>query len=156
MDKQLNIGDKAPDFELRDDQEQSASLRDQLDKPVIVYFFPKAETPGCTTEACDFRDNIAALKGLGYRVIGISPDTPEALRAFRQNHQLPFTLLSDPDQQVIKGWGAWGEKTVNGKEMTGVLRTTIVLDAEATVVQAQYNVAADGHVADLRAALKDA
>lgn len=150
MAEQLKTGDKAPYFELFDDQNRPVALRNQLNKTLIVYFFPKAETPGCTTEACDFRDSLSSLEGAGYRVIGISPDEPAALNAFREHHDLPFSLLSDPDQSVIKAWGAWGEKTINGQPMTGVLRSTVVLDTDGIVKAAYYNVPAQGHVATLR------
>lgn len=150
MTQQLSPGQKAPDFELTDDHGGTVSLSDYRGRSLIVYFYPKAETPGCTTEACDFRDNIASLTASGYDVVGISPDDPEALQGFRENHQLSFPLLSDPDQSVVKAWGAWGEKTINGQTMTGVLRSTFVINAEGTVELAQYNVAAQGHVAALR------
>lgn len=150
MANQLEAGQQAPDFELVDHENNTVSLQQYRGQPVIIYFYPKAETPGCTTEACDFRDNIASLTASGYKVLGVSPDDSSAIQAFRENHQLSFPLLSDPDKQTIQAWGAWGEKTVNGKEMTGVLRSTIVLNADGVVELAQYNVQADGHVAALR------
>lgn len=153
MSNQLDAGQNAPDFKLVDDQHNTVSLGDYRGRPLIVYFYPKAETPGCTTEACDFRDNIASLASSGYAVVGVSQDEPSALAGFRDNHGLSFPLLSDPEHQTIEAWGAWGEKTVNGKQMTGVLRSTVVVDAQGTVELARYNVAADGHVAALKDAL---
>lgn len=150
MANQLEAGQQAPDFELVDHENNTVSLQQYRGHPVIVYFYPKAETPGCTTEACDFRDNVASLASSGYKVVGISPDDASALQGFRDNHQLSFPLLSDPDKTTIQAWGAWGEKTVNGQQMTGVLRSTVVLNAEGVVELAQYNVQADGHVASLR------
>lgn len=156
MSERLNIGEQAPYFELLDEKNRTMALRDQLDKPLIVYFFPKAETPGCTIEACDFRDSLSVLEQAGYRVIGISPDNPATLNSFREHHDLSFSLLSDPDHAVIKAWGAWGEKTVNGQPMTGVLRSTIILDTDGIVDRAHYNVPARGHVATLVHELIDA
>jgi peroxiredoxin Q/BCP len=149
MANQLEAGQQAPDFELVDADNKPVTLQEYRGRPVIIYFYPKAETPGCTTEACDFRDNIASLSTSGYAVVGVSPDEPSALAGFRDNHGLPFPLLSDPEHKTIEAWGAWGEKTVNGKQMTGVLRSTIVVNAQGTVELARYNVAADGHVAAL-------
>lgn len=150
MAQKLTPGDKAPHFELVDDQNQTVALDDYRGHPLIVYFFPKAETPGCTTEACDFRDNITALASSGYDVIGVSPDEPSTLSDFRQNHELCFPLLSDPDHRVIEAWGAWGEKTVKGQNMTGVIRSTFVLNEDGTTKLALYNVDATDHVAVLR------
>ncbi|HET7315656.1 thioredoxin-dependent thiol peroxidase [Salinisphaera sp.] len=154
MTNQLTAGQKAPDFELVDDQGRTVTLGDYRGRTLIVYFFPKAETPGCTTEACDFRDNITSLASAGYDVVGVSPDEPEALRGFRDNHHLTFPLLSDPTHRTIEAWGAWGEKTRNGKTVTGVIRSTIVVNAEGLVELAKYHVDAEGHVAALRSELE--
>lgn len=116
----------------------------------MLYFYSAANTPGCTTQACDFRDSIASLSAHGYRVVGISPDEPAALALFAETHQLPFILLSDPDKQVLTAYGAYGEKTLYGKTVTGVIRSTFVLDADWVVDRALYNVRATGHVAKLR------
>ncbi|MFM2721376.1 thioredoxin-dependent thiol peroxidase [Microbacterium mcarthurae (nom. nud.)] len=149
----LEAGQAAPDFTLLDQDEHPVSLSDFRGRRVIVYFYPAAQTPGCTTQACDFRDSLASLQGAGYTVLGVSRDTPEKLRAFRESDGLTFPLLSDPDHAVHEAYGAWGEKQNYGKTVTGVLRSTFVLDEEGRIVEAQYNVKATGHVARLRKAL---
>ncbi|MFB3977663.1 thioredoxin-dependent thiol peroxidase [Microbacterium proteolyticum] len=149
----LEAGQAAPDFTLLDQDEHPVSLSDFRGRRVIVYFYPAAQTPGCTTQACDFRDSLASLQGAGYTVLGVSRDTPEKLRAFRESDGLTFPLLSDPDHAVHEAYGAWGEKQNYGKAVTGVLRSTFVLDEEGRIVEAQYNVKATGHVARLRKAL---
>jgi peroxiredoxin Q/BCP len=146
----LQPGTQAPDFTLQDAEGKQTTLADYRGKNVIVYFYPEAATPGCTTEACDFRDNLASLQGQGYDVLGISPDAPDALAGFTEDFALTFPLLSDPDHAVALAYGAWGEKVVNGEITEGVLRSTVVLDAEGTVAVAQYQVDAQGHVAALR------
>ena len=150
MAHRLTPGSTAPDFTLPDAHGTSVSLGDLRGQKVIVYFYPRAATPGCTTQACDFRDSLASLTGAGYRVLGISPDTPEALERFAADQQLGFTLLSDPDHRVAEAWGAWGEKKNYGRVYEGLIRSTFVLDERATVALAQYNVRATGHVAKLR------
>lgn len=150
MTNQLNTGDAAPTFTLSDADGQTVSLADYRGRDVVVYFYPKAATPGCTTEACDFRDNIASLRGAGYEVVGLSPDGVDDIAAFAKDNSLPFPLLSDEGAETAKAYGAWGEKTIGDKTLTGVLRSTIVIDKEGTVSLAQYNVSADGHVARLR------
>jgi peroxiredoxin Q/BCP len=120
---------------------------------VIVYFYPRAMTPGCTMQACDFRDSLASLTAAGFAVLGISPDTPEKLARFVERNALPFPLLSDPDHAVMREWGAWGEKSSFGRTVTGVLRSTVVVDPEGIVELARYGVRAVGHVASLRKAL---
>jgi peroxiredoxin Q/BCP len=117
---------------------------------VVVYFYPAAATPGCTTEACDFRDNLASLGAAGYRVLGISPDPVRKLAAFSEQESLTFPLLSDEDHAVAEAYGAWGEKKNYGKTYEGLIRSTVVVDAEGRVALAQYNVRATGHVAKLR------
>ncbi|HEV7167774.1 MAG TPA: peroxiredoxin [Micrococcaceae bacterium] len=153
MANKLSEGTQAPDFTLPDADGNPVPLAGFAGKPVVVYFYPKAATPGCTTEACDFRDSLASLAGAGYAVVGISPDLPEALAAFRDDFGLSFPLLSDVGSDVARAWGAWGHKSVNGREFDGVLRSTVVLDGAGTVTHAEYNVAAEGHVARLRAEL---
>jgi len=118
-----------------------------------VYFYPKAATPGCTTEACDFRDNLNSLQAAGFDVVGISPDEPEALQDFAEAESLTFPLLSDIDNEVAKAYGSFGEKEFNGKTFTGTLRSTVVVDPEGNVRLAEYNVDAKGHVARLRESL---
>lgn len=149
----LEAGQAAPDFTLLDQDEHPVSLSDFRDRRVIVYFYPAAQTPGCTTQACDFRDSLASLQGAGYTVLGVSRDTPEKLRAFRDSDGLTFPLLSDPDHAVHEAYGAWGEKQNYGKTITGVLRSTFVIDEDGRIVEAQYNVKATGHVARLRKTL---
>jgi peroxiredoxin Q/BCP len=148
--ERLETGSTAPDFALLDQDGETVRLTDLRGQKTVLYFYPAAMTPGCTTQACDFRDSIASLQGAGYRVIGISRDEPGKLAAFRERDGLPFTLLSDPDHAVHSAYGAWGEKINYGKTIEGVLRSTFVLDENGTVALAQYNVKATGHVARLR------
>jgi peroxiredoxin Q/BCP len=146
----LSPGDAAPDFALRSDTGDEVSLSALRGRKVIVYFYPAAMTPGCTTQACDFSDNLASLKAQGYEVLGISPDKPEKLAKFREKDGLGIVLLSDPDHEVLEAYGAWGEKNRYGKIVVGVIRSTFVVDEEGKVELAQYNVKATGHVAKLR------
>jgi peroxiredoxin Q/BCP len=146
----LSPGDAAPNFTLSDADGKDVSLSDYRGKKVIVYFYPAAMTPGCTKQACDFRDNLSSLKSSGYQVLGISPDKPEKLAKFRERDAVNFPLLSDPTKATLEAYGAWGEKTMYGKTVTGVLRSTFVLDEDGRVEKAQYNVKATGHVAKLR------
>ena len=153
---QLAAGDRAPEFALPDQNGRTVTLDDLrsiTNKGVIVYFYPKACTPGCTKEACDFRDSLAELKAAGYTVVGISPDPASAQAKFSNRHDLPFPLLSDTDHAVMEAWGVWGEKKNYGKVYTGVIRSTVVVAPDGTVTLAQYNVRATGHVKRLRAAL---
>lgn len=143
-------GDPAPEFTLPDADGNEVSLSDYRGRKVIVYFYPAASTPGCTKQACDFRDNLAELGGAGLDVIGISPDKPAKLAKFRDNEELTFPLLSDPDKAVLTTWGAFGEKKLYGKTVNGVIRSTFVVDADGKIEVAQYNVRATGHVAKLR------
>lgn len=151
---ELEVGDLAPDFALPDAEGTTVRLSDLHGGPVIVYFYPAAFTPGCTTEACDFRDNLASLQSAGYTVIGISPDPVAKLAEFADAEQLAFPLLSDEDAAVAKSWGAWGQKTVGGRTFDGLLRSTIVVDAEGRVSAVEYRVDPNGHVARLREALR--
>ncbi|HLR93803.1 MAG TPA: thioredoxin-dependent thiol peroxidase [Jiangellaceae bacterium] len=149
----LTPGDKAPDFTLETADGSSWQLADHLreaEKGVIVYFYPAASTPGCTTQACDFRDSLASLKAQGYTVVGISPDPMGKLATFAQNESLTFPLLSDEDRNVLEAYGAWGEKKNYGKTYHGVIRSTVVIGPDGNVSLAQYNVKATGHVAKLR------
>lgn len=146
----LQVGDKAPAFSLPDADGNTVSLADFTGRKVIVYFYPAASTPGCTKQACDFRDSLAELNGAGLDVVGISPDKPEKLAKFRDNEHLTFPLLSDPDKSVLTAWGAFGEKKMYGKTVQGVIRSTFVVDEEGNIAVAQYNVKATGHVAKLR------
>lgn len=146
----LSVGDQAPDFTLQDAAGNSVSLSDYRGNKTIVYFYPAASTPGCTKQACDFRDSLESLKGLGYAVLGISPDKTAKLEKFVANEELNFPLLSDEDHAVAEAYGAWGEKKNYGKVYEGLIRSTIVVDEEGKVALAQYNVRATGHVAKLR------
>jgi Peroxiredoxin len=145
--KRLEIGDQAPAFTLPNDSGETTSLSDYQGKRVLVYFYPRANTPGCTTEACDFRDSLAQLNDLGIEVVGISPDTVDKLVAFREKNNLTFPLLADPDKNVLKEWGAFGEKKNYGKIVEGVIRSTFLVGTDGTIELALYNVRATGHVA---------
>jgi len=149
----LEVGDAAPDFTLPTADGGTVRLSDLRGRHVVVYFYPRANTPGCTTQACDFRDSLASLQGAGYTVLGISPDAPAQLTKFAEDQSLTFPLLSDPEHAVLEQYGAWGEKTMYGKKVTGVIRSTIVVDPDGKVELAKYNVRATGHVASLRKAL---
>ncbi|AOZ72524.1 peroxiredoxin [Boudabousia tangfeifanii] len=144
----LMLDDVAPDFTLptADGQVSLAELREKAEKGVVIYFYPKAETPGCTTEACDFRDNLGRLRQAGYEVVGISPDKPEALEKFAKNHELPFVLASDTAHVVMESYGAWGPKNNYGKTVIGTIRSTVVVLPDGRVKLALYNVKAKGHV----------
>jgi peroxiredoxin Q/BCP len=150
MTTRLTPGDTAPDFTLPDADDKPVSLADYRGRRVVVYFYPAAGTPGCTKEACDFRDNLAELNGAGLDVLGISPDKPAKLAKFRDKEGLTFPLLSDADKDVLTTWGAYGEKQMYGKTVTGVIRSTFVIDPDGKIEVAQYNVRATGHVAKLR------
>ncbi|WP_313356538.1 thioredoxin-dependent thiol peroxidase [Microbacterium sp.] len=153
MTTRLEPGTPAPDFTLLDQDGTAVSLADLRGQKVILYFYPAAMTPGCTNQACDFRDSIASLQAAGYTVVGVSRDEPEKLKAFRERDGLTFTLLSDPDHAVHTTYGVWGEKMNYGKVIEGVIRSTFVIDEQGTITTAQYNVKAAGHVARLRKAL---
>ncbi|MQA02694.1 MAG: thioredoxin-dependent thiol peroxidase [Streptosporangiales bacterium] len=148
----LAPGDTAPPFTLTDQDGNQVSLADYAGRKVVVYFYPAAMTPGCTTQACDFRDNLAALSGAGYAVVGISPDEPAKLAEFRDAEGLTFPLLADPDRAVLTAYGAYGEKQNYGRTVVGVIRSTFLVAEDGTVAMAMYNVKATGHVARL---LKD-
>ena len=150
MTQRLSPGDIAPDFTLPDADGQPVALKDLRGQRVIVYFYPAASTPGCTKQACDFRDSLDRLKTEGFAVLGVSPDKPAKLAKFRTNEALTFPLLSDEDKHVLLAYGAYGEKQLYGKTVQGVIRSTFVLDADGKVELAQYNVKATGHVAKLR------
>jgi thioredoxin-dependent peroxiredoxin len=146
----LSPGDTAPDFTLTSDTGASVSLSELRGHKVIVYFYPAAMTPGCTTQACDFTDSLDSLKAAGYEVLGISPDAPAKLAKFRERDSLTITLLSDADRSVMMSYGAFGEKKLYGKVVQGVIRSTFVVDEDGKLEVAQYNVKATGHVAKLR------
>lgn len=146
----LETGDTAPNFSLLNQDGESVSLSDFSGSKVIVYFYPAAGTPGCTTQACDFRDNINSLKSAGYQVLGVSKDTTDDLKKFQADQGLNFPLLSDLDLTVHNSYAAYGEKNLYGKKVTGVLRSTFVINEDGTIALALYNVKATGHVASLR------
>ena len=145
----LSPGDVAPDFDLLDDSGNRVRLSDLRGQRVLLYAYPAAMTPGCTTQACDFRDNLAVFGEHGFTVLGISPDKPEKLAKFRERDHLTFPLLSDPDKSVLTAYGAHGEKKLYGKVVVGVIRSTFVIDADGLIERAFYNVKATGHVAKL-------
>jgi peroxiredoxin Q/BCP len=149
-DHKLAPGDMAPDFTLPDAEGTMVSLSALRGHRVIVYFYPAAMTPGCTKEACDFRDNLGVLDDAGLTVLGISPDKPAKLAKFRDKESLNFPLLADPDLTVHKAYGVYGEKTMYGKKTVGVIRSTFVIAADGTIERAYYNVRATGHVERLR------
>ena len=150
----LAVGDAAPAFTLADADGNEVSLADFRGRKVVVYFYPSAGTPGCTKQACDFRDSLAQLNDAGLDVVGVSPDKPAKLAKFREAEGLTFPLLSDPDKAVLGAWGAFGEKKLYGKVVNGVIRSTFVIDENGDVEVAQYNVKATGHVAKLIRDLK--
>lgn len=154
MPERLIPGDPAPAFTLKNAVGQDVSLGDFLGRSTVVYFYPAASTPGCTKQACDFRDSLASLQRAGYDVVGISPDPVDKLAKFAAAEGLDFPLLSDPDHAVAEAYAAWGEKKNYGKTYQGLIRSTVVVDPEGKVAVAQYNVRATGHVAKLRRDLK--
>ncbi len=154
MTERLSPGDEAPDFTLPDSEGKEVSLSDFRGRSVVVYFYPAASTPGCTKQACDFRDNLAELDDAGYQVIGISPDTQAKLAKFAENEKLTFPLLGDPEKNTISAYGAYGEKKNYGKVFMGVIRSTFIVDPEGKIAHAWYNVRATGHVAKLIKDLK--
>lgn len=145
----LEPGSPAPDFTLPDADGNPVSLSDYRGRRVIVYFYPAASTPGCTKQACDFRDNMTELEGQNTAVLGVSPDKPAKLATFRDKQELTFPLLSDPERTVLEQYGAYGEKKLYGRTTVGVIRSTVVVDPEGTVEKVMYNVKATGHVAKL-------
>jgi len=150
MTTRLEPGDPAPDFALTTDTGETLRLADLAGKRVVLYAYPAAMTPGCTTQACDFRDSLSALKAAGLTVIGISPDSPGKLATFRDRDGLTFPLVSDPDKSVLTAYGAYGEKQNYGKTVMGVIRSTFVIGPDSRIEKAMYNVKATGHVAKLR------
>lgn len=150
----LELGAAAPDWSLSDAHGDTVSLQDFAGRKLIMYFYPAAMTPGCTAQACDFRDNLATFTSQGYAVVGVSPDAVQKLARFADQESLAYPLLSDPDKGVLTAYGAYGEKKLYGKTVVGVIRSTVVIDEEGRIVLAKHNVKATGHVAMLSKALK--
>ncbi len=149
----IEEGSPAPDFELTSDEGATVRLSDFRGRPVVLYFYPRDDTPGCTKEACGFRDAYAAYQERGAVILGVSPDGEAAHVRFKQKYALPFTLLSDPDKVAARAFGVWREKTMYGKKRMGILRSTFVIGADGTVVKAMYGVRPDGHAEQVLAAL---
>ena len=145
----LDVGDRAPAFTLPTATGEPWALKDHAGERIVLYAYPAAMTPGCTTQACDFRDNLAVFADGGFVIVGISPDPAEKLAKFAKAEDLPFTLLSDPDHTVMEKYGAWGEKKLYGKVVTGVIRSTFIISPTGKIELARYNVKATGHVAKL-------
>lgn len=146
----LAAGDTAPDFSLPTDNGDRLTLKDLRGRKVVLYAYPAAMTPGCTTQACDFRDSLGSLQAAGFDVVGISPDAPAKLAKFRERDAITFPLVSDEDKSVLTAYGAFGEKNNYGKKVMGVIRSTFVIDEDGKIERALYNVKATGHVAKLR------
>ena len=146
-------GKQAPDFELASDTGERVRLSDLRGRPVVLFFYPKDDTPGCTKQACSFRDAYAEYEERGVAVLGVSPDTEESHAKFRRKHGLPFTLLADPDHEVAERYGVWVEKTSYGKTSMGINRSTFLIDAEGNVARVMLGVKPDGHADEVLAAL---
>jgi len=153
MTTRLEVGAKAPAFTALDQNGASVSLSDFAGKKVILYFYPAAMTPGCTTQACDFTDSLASMTAAGYVVLGVSKDSVAKLKKFEEHDSITFPLLSDPELTVHNAYGVYGEKSMYGKTVMGVIRSTFVIDEKGVIELALYNVKATGHVASLRGKL---
>ncbi len=151
----LEPGDAAPSFTLEDQDREARSLEDFAGTPLILYFYPKDETSGCTAEACDFRDGYDRLEGKEAEVLGVSPDSAESHRGFIQKHDLPFPLLVDPEHEVAEAYGAWGEKKNYGRTYEGIIRSTFLIDGEGRIARSWYNVRVKGHVEQVLEALEE-
>ncbi|MEW5850254.1 MAG: peroxiredoxin [Myxococcota bacterium] len=150
----LTEGSKAPPFELQGSDGRTHSLKDFKGKPLVVYFYPRDDTPGCTREACDFTDKLTAIRRAGAEVVGISPDSVESHKRFTTKHGLKHLLLADPDREVSTAWGVFREKVLYGKKSMGIVRSTFILDGSGVVVKAYNSVKVDGHVEKVLAELK--
>ena len=142
----IDVGDRAPAFRLTSDDGAKVALGDFKGRKLVVYFYPKAFTPGCTTQACDLRDDYDRFIAAGYAVVGISPDAPDKLARFRKEYHLPFPLLADPDHAVAAAYGAWGKKKNFGREYQGMIRSTFIVDGSGVITEAWHNVKASGHI----------
>lgn len=152
----LAAGTTAPDFTLQDETGAVRKLSDYRGKPVVLYFYPKDDTPGCTTEACNFRDDYSAYEASGVTILGVSPDSPKSHAKFKAKFHLPFTLLADEDHQVAEQYGVWGRKKFMGREYDGILRTTFLIDPEGKIAQVFENVKPANHSAEILSALQQA
>ncbi len=152
----IQAGVKAPNFSLLDDTGKERNLSDYLGQPVVLYFYPKDDTPGCTTEACNFRDDYSAYQEAGVTILGVSPDSPEKHTKFKSKYDLPFTLLADADHRVCDAYGVWGPKKFMGKKYDGVFRTTFLIDAKGNIVKVFENVKPADHSTEVLEALKTA
>jgi peroxiredoxin Q/BCP len=151
---QINVGDQAPDFETVDDQNNRVKLSDLRGKRVVLYFYPKDDTPGCTRQACGFRDNYGSVEGKNSVVLGVSPDDVESHQAFKSKFSLPFPLLVDTDHKIAEAYSVWGEREFNGNKFMGIFRSSFVIDEQGKVVDAHYNVSPEDSVASALAALE--
>lgn len=150
----LKAGMQAPNFVLKDDRGEERSLSQFRDQPVVLYFYPKDDTPGCTKEACSFRDDYSAYQDAGVTILGVSPDTVSKHQKFKDKYQLPFTLLADPDHKVCEMYGVWGRKKRMGREYDGVLRTTYLISPDGVILKVFENVKPAGHSAEVLDALE--
>jgi peroxiredoxin Q/BCP len=150
---QINVGDQAPDFQTTDDQNNAVKLSDLRGKRVVLYFYPKDDTPGCTRQACGFRDNYGSVEGKNSVVLGVSPDDVESHQAFKSKFSLPFPLLVDTDHQIAEAYSVWGERERDGNKFMGIIRSSFVIDEQGKVVDAHYNVSPEDSVASALAAL---
>lgn len=151
----LNVGDQAPFFSQIDDAQKTVTLEDYADRQLLIYFYPKAFTPGCTGESCDFRDRYELFLAAGYAILGVSPDTSERLAEFRKEYALPFSLLSDPDHTMASAYGAWGPKVNYGREYEGLIRSTFEIAGDGAISAVWYNVRAKGHAARIQREVLD-
>lgn len=149
----IEEGKPAPDFELQTDAGESVKLSDFRGRPVVLYFYPKDDTPGCTTEACEFRDAYDVFRDRGAEVLGVSPDDVDSHVKFKGKYQLPFTLLADPDHEVAEKYGVWGERSYAGKTYMGINRSTFVIDGEGNVARAMLGIKPAGHASEVLDAL---
>ncbi len=149
----LNVGDRAPDFSLLDQYRETLSLSDFQGQKLLLYFYPKAETPGCIRQAISIRDAAEELSSAGVAFVGVSPDAPEEQRAFDEKHNLHFPLLSDPDHKVAEAYGAWGAKSVQGQMKEGIIRSSFLIDEHGTILQATYNIKPEDTVPKAQEAL---
>ncbi len=151
----LEEGKKAPAFTLPDKDGKKVSLKDFYGKKIVLYFYPKDNTPGCTTEACSFRDSFPEFKNLNAEILGVSPDSPESHRKFAEKYELPFTLLSDTEKTVLKKYGVWKEKSMYGRKYMGVERTTVIIDEKGKVAKIFPKVKVKGHAEEVKKALEE-